>query len=117
MRKLSLIIVLLISAFLGLVGCINEAKDAGFLSQQKGKYSLYVVGDNDIDTKLEIEKIKSVFKFEIESNYKNAKENAPFLNIKDEKPNYFVFDRKELKYETTSYDKLVKFLKDHPNPK
>ncbi|MBU5214914.1 hypothetical protein [Heyndrickxia oleronia] len=115
MRQLCLISVLLLSLFMGLTGCISEAKRDRMVSDEKGKYNLYIVGDDIIDNKLEKETdINNVFRMHIESDYDNAKDNTPYLEITENIPNYFVFDSKDLVYKTTSYKKLVKYLREHP---
>ncbi|MEC1376892.1 hypothetical protein [Heyndrickxia oleronia] len=118
MRQLCIICVLLLSPFIGLTGCISEAKRDRMVSDEKGKYNLYIVGDDIIDNKLEKETdINNIFRMIIESDYKNSKNNTPYLKITENKPNYFVFDSKDLVYQTTSYKNLVKYLKEHPNAK
>ncbi|MEN1967297.1 hypothetical protein WMZ97_04380 [Lentibacillus sp. N15] len=118
MKKLCLIVTLLLSISIGTIGCGNKAQVYGLVSDQKGKYSLAVVGDDQIDNKLENANLmKSIFRIETNSNYDDAKESMPFLKIEDNKPNYFVFDTKDLKYQTTSFEKLVEYIKDNPDPK
>ncbi|GEM_PF-4484674 len=116
MKNLITIGILLFS-ILGLTGCNDYQRD-GMVSEQKGMYSLYVVGDDEIDIKLEKESdIDSIFRTIIESDYNNAKNDTPYLEIDKNKPNYYLFNTKDLVFQTTSYDKLVKYLKDNPEPK
>jgi hypothetical protein len=116
MKNLIAIGILLFS-ILGLTGCNDYQKD-GLVSEEKGMYSLYVVGDDEIDIKLEKEsEIDSVFRIQIESIYDNAKNDTPYLEIDKNKPNYYLFNTKDLVFQTTSYDKLVKYLIDNPEPK
>lgn len=117
MKKLCLLGILLFSITIGIIGCGNKAQENKMVSEQKGKYSLYVIGDDQVSNKLDKETMNSVFRIESETNIKNAKEEAPFLKIEDSKPNYFVFDSKDLKYQTTSFEKLVEYIKNNPNPK
>ena len=108
---------LLLFSVLGLAGC-NDYQRGGMVSEEKGRYALYVVGDDQVDMKLEKELVgNSVFRTITDSDYDNVKEDTPYLEIQKDKPNYFLFNTKDLVYQTTSYEKLVKYLEDNPKPK
>lgn len=115
MKRLT-IIILILSIF-GLAAC-NEYQRDGMVSDRKGMFSLYAVGDEEIDVKLDKESdINNVFRISSETDYDKAARDTPYLEYSKDKPNYFLFDTKDLVYQTTSYDKLVEYLKDHPTPK
>jgi hypothetical protein len=102
---------------MGIIGCSNKAQEYKMVSEQKGKYSVYVIGDGQVSNKLDKETMNSIFRMESNTDYQDAKKEAPFLKIEDGKPNYFLFDSKDLKYQTTSFEKLVEYIKNNPNPK
>lgn len=117
--KRAVLFSLLLFFILVLVGCNDYQRD-GLVSPEKGRYSLYVMGDEQIDKKLDEEKesiSNSVFRITSEPKDDQAKKDAPYLKIKKNKPNYFLFDTKDLVYQTTSYDKLIKYLEENPEPK
>ncbi|MBA9027642.1 hypothetical protein [Peribacillus huizhouensis] len=117
MKKFTSSIIFLVTIVCILSGCFKPTdKD---LASVKGTYSIYSVGDYEVDVKLEedLGLVNYIHSITLEKDYEYAKEVVPYLKIDKSKYNYFVFDSKGLIYETTDYGKLLRFLKDNPNPK
>ncbi|MBM7578184.1 hypothetical protein [Jeotgalibacillus terrae] len=97
-----------------LTGCGNDYEKDGLTSQSEDRYHLYQVGDEDISESLWEAGVRNLYSYSIAESQDRAEENFPYLKI-DTLPSYFVFDSKDLVYETNDIEELKKFLLEN-NP-
>ncbi|MBR7796380.1 MAG: hypothetical protein ACQEWU_12210 [Bacillota bacterium] len=109
MKKFCFIIILISFLFTACNESEENKEYASFLSDEEGKYALYVVSDDAITfEELQENDINNVKTFTQEKTMEDAR-----LEEIEEAPTFIVFDTKDKVYKTNNRDDLFKFLQEH----